>query len=155
MLGRLCSGFDRGVEALASALVVALLLCVAAGVVTRSAGNPLIWTDEVARFLMVWLACLGWMLACRRRIHVRIRFFQDLLPLRAWRAAEIAIQAALVLFGAIVAGYGVGLVLKNADLEATSVEISMAWMYVPLVPAGLLMALQALAEIVEHARSPA
>ena len=134
--------------------MVALLLCVAAGVVTRGAGNPLIWTDEVARFLMVWLACLGWMLACRRRIHVRIRFFQDLLPRPAWRVAEIAIQAALALFGAIIAGYGVGLVLKNADLQATSVEISMAWMYVPLVPAGLLMATQALAEIVEHARAP-
>ena len=89
---------------------------------------------------MVWLAVFGWILASRKRIHVRIRFFQDLLPARAHRAVELAIQLALTLFGMLVTGYSVGLVGKNHDLEATSLPISMAWMYVPMVLAGAVTA---------------
>ena|SRR5690242_15680877 len=139
--------FDRATAIVACALVVALLVCVSLGVVTREAGSPLIWTDELARFLMVWLAVFGWVLATRKRQHVRIRYFQDLLPARAHRAAEIVIQLALALFGALVAFYGVGLVVKNHDLEATTLPISMSWMYAPLVLAGIVTAWQGMAEL--------
>jgi TRAP-type C4-dicarboxylate transport system permease small subunit len=142
MLRSLVGGFDRVAAAIACALVVALLGCVALGVITRGLGNPLIWTDELSRFLMVWLAVFGWILASRKRIHVRIRYFQDLLPTRAHATAEMVFQLAMVAFGTLITWYGVGLVAKNHDLEATSLPISMAWMYVPMVMAGIVTAAQ-------------
>jgi TRAP-type C4-dicarboxylate transport system permease small subunit len=145
----LVGAFDRAAAFVACALVVALLACVALGVVTRALGEPLIWTDEGSRFLMVWLAVFGWVLASRKRLHVRIRYFQDKLPPRCHRAIEIAWEVALVAFGALVAGYGVVLVIRNHDLEATSLPMSMAWMYVPMVLAGAVTALQAASEVVE------
>jgi TRAP-type C4-dicarboxylate transport system permease small subunit len=144
--------FDRALEGVACALLVALLTTVLLGVVTRAADAPLSWTDEGARFLMVWLACFGWMIAGRRRAHVRIRFFQGLLPAVAFRATEWVIQAAMVLLGGTVAWFAISLVERNADLDATSLPISMAWLYVPLVPAGLMMALQAVSQMVERPR---
>src|SRR5215475_4120011 len=117
--GGFASSFDRAAAFVACAIVVALLGCVALGVVTRALGDPLIWTDELSRFLMVWLAVFGWVLATRRRIHIRIRFFQDKLPGRAHRTVEIAIQAAMALFGALVAVYGAGLIGKNYALPIT------------------------------------
>jgi TRAP-type C4-dicarboxylate transport system permease small subunit len=116
--------------------------------VTRALGEPLIWTDELSRFLMVWLAVFGWIAASRKRIHVRIRFFQDLLPARGHKATELAMQAAMTLFGVLVTTYGVGLIGKNHDLEATSMPISMAWMYVPMLLAGSVTALQGAGELV-------
>lgn len=145
---------DRIFEVLACAVLLLLLCCVALGVVTRVANDPLIWTDEVARFLMVWLAVLGWVLATRRRGHVRIRFFQDKLPRRLWRAAEAVIQLGMLLLGVLVAGYGAELVERNRELEATTVAVSMAWMYAPLVLAGLVTAGQAIAEIAAQVRPP-
>ena len=142
MLRSLIGGFDRTAAFVACALVVVLLGCVALGVITRTLGNPLIWTDELSRFLMVWLAVFGWILASRKRIHVRIRYFQDLLPARAHAAAEVIFQLAMVGFGALITWYGVGLVAKNHDLEATSLPIAMAWMYVPMVLAGIVTAAQ-------------
>ncbi len=141
------AGFDRAAAIAACALVVALLVCVALGVVTRGIGEPLIWTDELSRFLMVWLAVFGWVLASRKRIHVRIRYFQDHLPARAHKAVEVCIQLALALFGVLITWYGVGLVAKNHDLEATSLPISMAWMYVPMVLAGVVTAVQGACEV--------
>jgi TRAP-type transport system small permease protein len=158
MLRNLIGGFDRAAAIVACALVVALLVCVALGVVTRGLGDPLIWTDELSRFLMVWLAVFGWILGSRRRIHVRIRFFQDLLPQRAHAGVELCLQLALTFFGVLVTWYSVGLVAKNHDLDATSLPISMAWMYVPMVLAGMATLVQGAAEVVqafERLRAPA
>jgi TRAP-type C4-dicarboxylate transport system permease small subunit len=103
---------------------------------------------------MVWLAVFGGIVATRKRLHVRIRFFQDLLPARAHNAVELAIQLAVTLFGAMICYFSVGLVAKNLDLEATSLPISMSWMYVPMVLAGLVFAVQGGREVVEVLRRP-
>ena len=152
MLRALAGGFDRTAAFVCCALVTALLVCVSLGVVTRALGAPLIWTDELSRFLMVWLAVFGWIVASRKRIHVRIRFFQDLLPKRGHKATELAIQTAVTLFGVLIAVYSVGLIGKNYDLEATSLPISMAWMYAPMVLAGAITAAQGASELIQVLR---
>ena len=152
MLRALAAALDRAAAIIACAIVAALLTCVALGVVTRTLGEPLIWTDELSRFLMVWLAVFGWMIASRKRIHVRIRFFQDRLPPRPHRLVEIAIQAAMAMFGALIAAYSIGLIGKNRDLDATSLPISMAWLYAPLLLGGTLTAIQGVIELVEALR---
>ena len=149
----LAAAFDRGVAVVACALVAALLACVALGVVTREVGAPLIWTDELSRFLMVWLAVFGWILASRNRAQVRIRYFHDRLPPAAHRGTEIAIQAALALLGALITVYSVGLVFKNHDLEATTLPLSMSWMYAPLVLGGAVTAAQGVIELIGAARA--
>ena len=98
-------------------------------------------------FLMVWLACLGWMLATRQSAHIRIRVFQDKLPRAPWRATEAAILLAAALLGATVAFYSVRLIRSNADIEALALPVSTAWLYVPLLPAGIVTVLQALADL--------
>ena len=105
MLIALRAGLDRAIQWLAIGLTVALLAVVMLGVITRALGDPLIWTDEISRFLMVWVAVAGWLLATRRRAHIRIRFFHDMLPQRAWRAAEIVIQCGILALGTMLAWY--------------------------------------------------
>lgn len=141
---------DRVVQGFGCLLLVALLVCVLLGVVTRGWGSPLSWTDEAARMLMVWLAATGWIIASRGRSHVRVRFFQDLLPSRAHAAAETIIQLLVVVLGLTVAGFAVVLVRRNMDLEATSLPISIGWLYVPMIPAGLAAAGQAAMEAIKR-----
>ncbi len=132
-----------------------LLATVTAGIVSRGLGHPLSWTDEGAGYLMVWLACFGWMIATRRGAHIRIRFFQDQLPDAAWRWTEAVIQLALAVFGAVIAWNSVHLMRTNADIEAMALPLSVAWMYVPLLPAGLVTLAQALAHLWQQARGHA
>ena len=154
MLRRMVGGFDQAAASFCCLLVVALLGCVALGVITRTAGDPLIWTDELSRFLMVWLAVFGWIVASRKHLHVRIRYFQDLLPPHLHRGVELLIQLAVTSFGMLVCIYGVALVAKNLDLEATSLPISMAWVYAPMVLAGLTTAMQGAHEVLALAFRP-
>lgn len=145
--------FDRAMEAVAALLIVALLVTVTLGIVTRAMGEPLIWTDEVSRFLMLWVAVVGWVMASRRRVHIRIRFFHDMMPARGWRTAEALMQFAMMLFGALTLWYSIHLVQANYDLEATTVPLSMGLLYAPMVLAGLVTLLQGLAELVENLRN--
>jgi TRAP-type C4-dicarboxylate transport system permease small subunit len=146
---------DRALHVAAAALLVALLATVTAGIVSRGLGHPLSWTDEGSGYLMVWLACFGWMIATRRGAHIRIRYFQDKLPGTAWRWTEAVIQLALAVFGAVIAWNSVHLMRTNADIEAMALPLSVAWMYAPLLPAGLVTLLQGLAALWQQARGQA
>ena len=143
---------DRAVGWLSAVLLVGLLVTVSLGVFTRAWEDPLIWTDEVSRFLMIWLACLGWTMASRKRAHIRIRFFVDLLPASARHGVEIFMQCAVTLFGVLVAWYGVDLVTRNIALEATTLPITMSVMYAPVSLVGLATALQGLSEVIDGCR---
>jgi TRAP-type transport system small permease protein len=138
---------DRLLQAAAGTLVVALLATVMAGVVSRALNRPFAWTDEASGYLMVWLACLGWMIATRHGAHIRISVFQDKLPRSAWRASEVAILLAVALLGAVIAWFSVHLIRTNADIEAMALPISAAWLYVPMLPAGIVTLAQALADL--------
>lgn len=144
---RYLARFDQLLNVAASLLLVALLSTVMAGVVSRAFDHPFSWTEEASGFLMVWLVCFGWMIASRRSAHIRIRFFQDKLSASAWRSTEVALQIAVGVLGAVIAWFSVHLVITNSDVEAVSLPISTAWMYVPLFPAGLVTLGQALAEV--------
>lgn len=151
MILRLTRWLDLLLAGFAAVLLVALLVVVLLGVFTRGFDAPLAWTDEISRFLMIWLAVLGWTLGTRKRAHVRIRFVHDRLPERAQRWLDTVIELAMIGFGVIVGWQGLLLTRKNADLEATTIEISMGWMYAPLILAGVVTAAQAALEAYEHA----
>jgi TRAP-type transport system small permease protein len=138
---------DRLLNGVAGAFVVVLLGTVTAGIVSRALNRPLSWTDEACGYLMVWLACLGWMIATRTGMHIRIRVFLDKLPTPVWRGTEIVVQVAIGALGGVLAWYSIHLIRTNADIEAMALPVSTAWMYVPLLPAGLLTLAQALADL--------
>jgi TRAP-type transport system small permease protein len=152
---RLTHCLDAALAFAAALLLCLLLLCVSLGVVTRAAGDPLIWTDEVARFLMIWLAVLGWLLASRKRVHIRIRFFVDRIPAALRPLVELILLLAVALFGALTAWYGSDLVRRNLDIAATTVKLPMSVVYLPIVLAGLVTLVQALGEAAELLRGRA
>src|SRR6201986_3283461 len=63
----------RLVEIPAALLVVAEIVTLFAGVVARyGLQRPLIWSDELASILFLWLAMLGSVVAFRRSEHMRM-----------------------------------------------------------------------------------
>src|SRR3954465_3439907 len=61
------------VEIPAAVLVVAEIVILFAGVVARyGLHQPLIWSDELASILFLWLAMLGAVVAFRRNEHMRM-----------------------------------------------------------------------------------
>ena len=75
--GGLLTRVDRGigflVEAPAALLVVAEIVVLFLGVLARYVFHrPLVWSDELASILFLWLAMLGAVVAFRRAEHMRM-----------------------------------------------------------------------------------
>lgn len=71
----------RIVEAVAAGIVLAEIGILFAGVVARFVLNaPLIWSDELASILFLWLAMLGAVLAVQRGSHMRLTSVLGLVP---------------------------------------------------------------------------
>ena len=70
----------------AAVLVVAEVVILFAGVVSRFVfDRPLVWSDEIASLLFLWLAMLGAAIALRRGAHMRLTTVVARMP-PAWRA---------------------------------------------------------------------
>jgi TRAP-type C4-dicarboxylate transport system permease small subunit len=146
LITSLARTLDLAIRVLAGLALTALTLAVLLGVVSRALNDPVAWTDEASRILMIWVAAFGWVLATRSHAHIRIRFFHDLLPPLAWGVVETFINAAIVLFGLLLIVYGANLVSRNIDVEATSLPLPMAWLYFPLMVGGVGTLAQAAAD---------
>lgn len=141
---RLC---DRIVRFAAVALLLTLLVTVVLGVLSRQLNAPLAWTDELAQYLLVWTGFIGWIIATRRRAHIRITVFAEKLPAGAGRVLEIVTQVAIIVFAGVLIRYSFALIERNWDVESIALPISGAALYMVMPLAGLALILQALAEI--------
>ena len=93
--------------AVGGGLVTTIAAVVAAGVFWRYVlNNSLAWTEEVARYLLIWLAAVGSIVAMHRREHVAITILPDALSGRAGRAVRCAIAVIIVVTCLLMTYFG-------------------------------------------------
>ncbi|MFH0130288.1 TRAP transporter large permease subunit [Variovorax sp. VaC1] len=127
------------VDGLAAALVLADVVVLLAGVVARFVlHQPLIWSDELASMLFIWLAMLGAVVALRRGEHMRMTAMVSKLPPQRRRLAEaIALYAALA-FLAMVAWPAWEYASDERFITTPALDISNAWRAAAL-PVGVVL----------------
>jgi tripartite ATP-independent transporter DctM subunit len=128
LASRVDRAFGLALEIATALLVVAEIVILFIGIVARYAFNrPLIWSDELASLLFLWLAMLGTVLALRRGEHMRMTALVNRFRLRTRHFFELlALIAALVFFGGILLpafDYTAG----EAIVSLLSLGISMSW----------------------------
>jgi TRAP-type transport system small permease protein len=101
----------------------------------------------MAQHLLVWTGFVGWMIAARRRSHIRITLFIDRLPRAARLAAEVIIQLAVIVLAVSLIRWGWPLIGRNWDIEWISLPLSSGLLYLPIPFAAAVLIGQALAEI--------
>jgi TRAP-type C4-dicarboxylate transport system permease small subunit len=73
-------GYERFLEWICIALMVALAVEVTAGVVFRYAGYALVWYDEVATILLAWVTYYGSALAVLKHAHMGVPELVRMMP---------------------------------------------------------------------------
>jgi len=145
---RLVSGLERLADWLMIALFVLIFALVLAQIVCRYVFSaPLVWSEELARLAFIWLAMLGWSLGSRRRSHIAISFFVDLLPTVPRAALGVAVQGSIILLCLLLVHYGWTLTRNNLDLPMVTLHLSYAAVYAVVPVGAVAVILYALAEI--------
>ena len=141
----LISGLDRMMKVVLVVLMLVLVLSIVWQVLSRYVLNsPSAVTEELARYVMIWMALLGASYVFRLRMHLGLNLFTHNLRGVKKQWVEFISLAAVVVFAVCVMIIGGGhLVLMTAELgQITAVlGIPVAYVYVVIPISGLFIVL--------------
>ena len=145
---------DAALRALLVVLVVMLVVSIAWQVMSRYLlDDPSSWTEELARFLLIWIGMLGASFAFRQRAHLGLELLPQKLEgtpaavLRYFTLFVIALFAITVL----VVG-GSNLVALTWELRQYSAVLGMpiAWVYSVVPLTGTIIVFYCLVQALEN-----
>jgi tripartite ATP-independent transporter DctM subunit len=140
-VARLDSALGWLVEVPAAVLVLADIVVLFAGVFSRFVmHNPLVWSDELASILFLWLAMLGAVTALRRGEHMRMTALVSWLAPSRRAVLEAAAMAACLAFLALVIGPAWQYAADERAITTPALEISNLWRAAALPVGVVLMA---------------
>jgi TRAP-type C4-dicarboxylate transport system permease small subunit len=127
-MSRLRAGFERLLEWIVIALMVALSIEVTVGVLFRTIGLSLAWYDEVASVMLAWLTFYGSALAALKRAHIGFPgLVNSLQP--EWRLAFLIVTEVLIVgFFALLGWVGFSILeVLETDHLVSLPWVTIAW----------------------------
>lgn len=115
--------------------------------------NSLVWSEELGKFIFVWLSWLGISIGHRRKEHIKITLFVDMLPYKAQKVLEALSEIILILICGITLYYSVQMMGIQMKIPYAGIKISTAWGYLSLVLGCGLFIMRALIFLVEAIRA--
>lgn len=97
------------------------------------------WSEEVARYLQVWVAFIAGAYGVRRGAHIGIEAFALMLPKKAQKVLTIIVLLVSIFMCAVIAKYGFDIVstqLQRGQLTPAT-RIPMGYMYAA-IPVGMV-----------------
>jgi len=157
-LKRLLDAYHRLLTWLLVATVAVLIVPVTMQVVSRYTAliPSYIWTEELSRFMFIWMVMLGAMVAVREGTHFEVDVWPDLSPRAAARLRIVANLFVLV-FALVFVWWGIRFVRFGWDQESELAELPMPFIFLAWPVAGvtwLLFLGEAFARDLRELRAP-
>ncbi len=136
----LLAGLDWLLDKVTLALLVTLVLVVGLQIFARYVLNhSLYWSEELARYLFIYLVFLGGAVVLRMERHIQVTAFVDLLP-------PLVRRAILVLGDVLMLGFVTTVLVEGIRLSAMVWTVPTAAMQIPwsLVYCGIVLGMAAM-----------
>ena len=105
-------------------------------------GNPSSFTDELARYLMIWIGVLGAAYVSGRNLHVAI----DILPTRSTKKTQKLLKTIVtllvilfVLFAFVIGGSRLVYISYVLGQQSPALQLPLAVVYIIIPVSGLLI----------------
>lgn len=151
------TALDRFLEALVAIVMAVLVLDVSWQVFTRFIlKDPSTWTDELATFLLIWVALLGAAVALKRGAHLGMDYFVDRLSPRRRAYVNVFIPLCTGFFSlSVMTVGGLILVLRKLHLQETSpaLGLNLGWVYAALPISGFFLTVYSIELLVAAIRA--
>jgi len=145
---------DRTLEILVMIVMAALVIDVSWQVFTRLVlKNPSTGTEELAVFMIIWVALLGSAVALNRGAHLGIDYFVGKLSIRKRICTEVFVFLCVALFSLCVMVIGgTSLVASTLNLGQVSAawNIKIGYVYLAIPISGFFLVLYSVIGLVER-----
>lgn len=142
------------VEKIVAALLATLAALVVYQVVARYLlGRPPSWTEELARYLQVWLVLLASPICLRKGMHLAVDYVTPRLSSESKRVVRSLNHLLVGLFGLLLTVFGLRMLSIAALQVSPALGISMVWPYLAVPTSGVLITRVAATLIIEEHRA--
>ena len=126
-------------EIVLGTLVIAIAVLINLQIVMRYFLNqPVGWSDEISRVLMVWVTFLGGAVAVGRGTHLGLHILGRRLSPAQLRTLNVVVFVGIILFASVVLVTGIEATRTAFRQTLTMTDIPVGWMYLACpVGAGL------------------
>lgn len=111
--------------------------------------NSLSWSEELARFIFLWLSWIGASYAVKERSHFRVEMFANMMKGEKRRIFEYFILIIWFAFSFVLAWLGSELVLfiHESEQASAAMDIPMTWPYASVPVGCALMCVRLMVEM--------
>ena len=115
------------------------------------------WTEELARYLMIWVGLLGACLAFEKRAHLGVDYFVgkfDPLAAKLLKLVALGVVLLFAVFALIIGGWQ--LVSRTLELGqmTPTLGIPKGWIYFAVPLSGVFTTIFTLAQMLDVLREP-
>ena len=130
-------------------MVISILLAIISRFIIKI---PIPWTEELSRYLMIWMAFIAGGLGLKRGVHVGINFVVQRIPEKASKWVRLITNIALLIFFLVLIIEGFHLTILVAGQMSPVLRVSMAWVYSSLPVGATLFTFFVIQSVVEDLR---
>lgn len=132
--------FNKIEEWIGGSLFISMFIILIMQIFSRQIlDRPLMWSEELARFIFIYVGMLGVSIGIRNRQHIFIDFLYNKFPKNMQKSVFTIIQFIIMSSIIFFLYFGIFLFKKKAEIEIVALGISMKWMYLALPLISLLM----------------
>jgi TRAP-type transport system small permease protein len=152
---KLCARIDWVLRFITIAMFVTMTTVVVLGILSRFTGLfAILWSEEVGRYLMIWMGFLGAVMALRRGQHIGVLYLVEKLPRALHNSMGLLVQSLCVYFLWFMVTEGVSLmrVVSRTEQASPMSDIPLYLIYGIIPITGILMIVQIVFSMVQTAR---
>jgi TRAP-type C4-dicarboxylate transport system permease small subunit len=110
--------------------------------------SPFMWTEEVARYLMVWMGFTAISIALRQGRHIKVEVLEKIAPPLIARIFSYLVDALIAFFFIMLLRQGYLLTVNNI-MTASTFQLSMKWILAAVPLAAALALVQLILSVVK------
>jgi len=103
--------------------------------------SPFMWTEEAARYLLVWLGFTAVSIALRQDKHIKVDVLASLVPSIVVKIISYVVDALIAVFFIVLLWQGYLMTVNNI-MTASTFQISMSWILAAVPVAAALTLVQ-------------
>lgn len=154
MWSKALHGVNKGTEFLTSAFLVIMVVIIFLQIISRiliQSSFP--WTEELARFLMIWLTFLGAAFSFQYGAHIGITLITNKIPKKVAAVVQIIVCLLCVVLFSILIVQGYDLVMRSTTQVSPALGVPMNYVYTIIPISGLLMTLNVIDVTIKQTRT--
>ncbi|MGI6235822.1 MAG: TRAP transporter small permease [Christensenellales bacterium] len=134
---------DAACQVIVVALLAAMVLVTSAQIICRVFFSALSWSEEVARYLLVWSTFIGAGCVYKKGGHISVLIVQELFPHKLRRFVQTLVHLLCSIFFAIAVYYGFRYMKMQGTQLSAALHIPMRLMYMAIPVGSSVMLLHA------------